>query len=64
MVGFAKQASAQTIPSTQNMHAFTSQAKYMSLAGYLRWQYFTENNMWISHKEAEQLVKSQERTTE
>ena len=64
VVGCAKQASAQTVPSTQNLQAFSSQAKYMSLAGYLRWQYFKENNVWISHTEAEQLVKSQQNTTE
>lgn len=57
--GFTQQATAQTVPSIQGIHAFTTQASYMSLAGYLRWQYFAENNVWISQKEAKELVKSQ-----
>jgi hypothetical protein len=31
----------------------------MSLAGYLRWQYFQENNVWISRAEAGELSRTQ-----
>jgi len=51
---------AQAVPSVRGITAFSSQAKYMSLAGYLRWQCFMENNIWISREEAGDLVKSQE----
>lgn len=57
--GLARQASAQAVPSTIGIKAFSSQAKYMSLAGNLRWQYFMANNFWISLDEAEELVRSQ-----
>lgn len=60
--GLLQQASAQAIPNIQGMQAFSAQAKYMSLAGNLRWQYFMTNNVWISHMEAEELVSAQMQT--
>ena len=63
-IGFAQQASAQAVPSVRGLQAFSPQAKYMSLTGYLRWQYFKENNVWISLEEAGELVRSQVRATE
>jgi hypothetical protein len=50
-------ATAQTIPSTRGMKAFSLQTRFLSMPGYLRWQYFTENNKWISTEEARELVE-------
>lgn len=59
--GFARQA--QAVPSIIGIQAFSVQAQYLSLAGYLRWQTFMESNMWISRAEAEEVVRSQVRAT-
>ena len=61
--GFAQQASAQTVPNIRGLQAFSTQASYMSLAGFLRWQYFMENNVWVSREEAGELIRSQVSTT-
>jgi hypothetical protein len=53
-------ASAQTVPSVRGLRAFSPQTNFMSLEGYLRWQYFVENNAWISRAEAESLAKAQQ----
>ena len=58
--GTAQQASAQSVPNVMGLEQFSSQTKFLSLNGYLRWQYFTENNVWISSAEAGRLIKSQE----
>ena len=57
--GFVQQASAQGVPSIRGLQAFSPQTRYMSLAGYLRCQYFMENDVWISLEEAQELVRSQ-----
>lgn len=62
--GFAQQASAQAVPDTGSLQAFSQPASYMSLAGYYRWQYFKEHNVWISQEKAEESVISQVVTTE
>jgi len=59
LFGFTQLASAQAVPSIHGIQEFSPQAKYMSLSGYLRWQYYTENNVWISQEEAVALVRSQ-----
>ncbi|HEY3416786.1 MAG TPA: hypothetical protein VGM23_07880 [Armatimonadota bacterium] len=56
VMGLSLQASAQTIPTVKGITAFSAQANYMSLAGYLRWQYFVQNKTWISPQEAQNLV--------
>ena len=61
---FAQQASAQAVPSISGLKAFSTQANYMSLAGYLRWQMFKESNVLISQVEATELVRLQAHTTE
>lgn len=54
------QAFAQTVPNVQGLTPFSPQAKYMSLAGFLRWQYYMQNDgVWISIEEAQELVRSQ-----
>ncbi len=55
----AQPASAQTIPNVRGLQAFTAQTNFMSLPGYLRWQYFVENDTWISRSEARSLVSAQ-----
>jgi len=60
---FAPQASAQAVPSIRGLQAFSPQVQYLSLAGYLRWQSYKENSVWISQQEARELVRSQESTT-
>jgi hypothetical protein len=59
LLGLAKPAAAQAIPHVENLQRFTAEANYMSLAGYLRYQYFIENDVWITRVEAIQLVRSQ-----
>ena len=60
LIGFGRQASAQTIPSIQGIKEYSAQARYMSLTGYLRWQSFLENNIWITRVEAGELIRSQQ----
>lgn len=57
--GLAQRATAQAVPNVVGMKAFSVEAQYMSLAGYLRWQVLRESNVWISHEEAGELVRSQ-----
>ncbi len=52
-------ASAQQVPSVRGLRSFSPQTNFMSLEGYLRWQYHVENNVWISRAEAESLAKTQ-----
>ena len=55
----AQPASAQTIPNVRGLQAFTAETRFMSLPGYVRWQYFVENDVWISRAEARALVAAQ-----
>ncbi len=57
--GLAQQVQASTVPRIHGLQAFTMQTAYMSMTGYLRWQYFKENNVWISQQEVGALVKAQ-----
>lgn len=59
LIGFASRGNAQTVPSVKGLKAHTVQTNYMSLVGYLRWQYYVENKQWISLNEAYQLVNEQ-----
>ncbi len=58
-LGLSLPSSAQSIPDVHGLNAFTPQTNYMSLPGFVRWQYFAENKTWISRAEATSLVKSQ-----
>ena len=55
----APKAEAQTFPNVANLTAFTPEANYMSLPGYLRWQYYLASGRWISRDEAVNQVKQQ-----
>ena len=53
-------ASAQTTyPSVSGVTAFTLGANFMSLPGYLRYQYLLTSGRWISREEAEEAVRQQ-----
>ena len=62
-IGLVKPASAQTIPNVRGLQPYTAETNFMSLTGFLRWQYYIENgNEWISRAEAASLVRSQTAT--
>lgn len=54
-----KQAQA-AYPDVSDLEPFTVEANYMSLAGYLRWQVYLEQGVWISRMEAMEAVMDQE----
>lgn len=59
LLGLAKPAAAQTIPNVRGLTPFTAETNFMSLTGFVRWQYFVENSVWLSRAEATSLVRSQ-----
>lgn len=59
LFGLAGAASAQTIPNVQGLTPFTPQTRYMSLEGYMRWQYHQQTAQWITWNEAVALVDQQ-----
>lgn len=60
VLGLAGVASAQaTVPNVRGLRAFTAEAKFMSLPGYLRWQYFQETGAWVTWGEAVAMVRNQ-----
>lgn len=59
LFGLAGAASAQTVPNVQGLTPFTEETRYMSLPGYLRWQYHEQTAQWITWGEAVALVDQQ-----
>ena len=59
MVACTLPAHAATIPNVRGLRPFTAQTYFMSLPGYLRGEYFTEHDVWISPREARILVAEQ-----
>jgi hypothetical protein len=55
----ASRAEAQEYPSVSGLTAFTPEANFMSLPGFLRWKHFEKTGQWISRDEAVQAVKAQ-----
>ena len=55
----APSAQAQEYPSVSGLTAFTPEANFMSLPGYLRWKHFQATGQWISRDEAVQAVAAQ-----
>lgn len=55
----APKAQAQTYPNVSTTVPFSQAANYMSLPGFLRYQYLLNSGRWISREEAEQQVQSQ-----
>jgi hypothetical protein len=52
-------AFAQQVPAVSNLKAFSAEANFMSLPGYLRWLLFQENGNWITYGEAARMVQQQ-----
>jgi len=46
-------------PSVKGLEPFTPPANFMSLPGYLRWDYFLQSGRWLARAEAEKAVESQ-----
>ena len=59
MLGMVLPIYAQTAPDVHNLPAYTAESNYMSLPGYLRWQYFQETNNWISYRQAVAMVRDE-----
>lgn len=60
LFGLLGAASAQgTAPDVRGLQPFTAETRYMSLPGYLRWQYHQETARWISWGEAVAMVHNQ-----
>ena len=58
----AQPAAAQeagTFPNVSALTPFTAEANYMSMPGYLRWQTYLEQKVWISVPEAKRIVSEQ-----
>ncbi len=52
-------ALAQPYPNVANLEPYSEATNFMSRAGYLRWLVFQQTGRWISHAEAEQIVRQQ-----
>jgi hypothetical protein len=63
LVSAAIPAAAQTVPDVRGIQPFSAQSNFMSLEGYLRYQYFQQNKNWVSAAEAKQMVIAQIGTT-
>jgi len=59
VVGLIAPAFAQQYPNVGNLKAFSTEANFMSLPGYLRWVTFQQTGQWITYAEAERIVKQQ-----
>lgn len=56
----AQAQEANEYPNVASLTAFSAEAQFMSLPGYLRWQTFREQGVWISYAEAERIVTAQQ----
>ena len=43
-------------PDVSSLQPFTQAANFMSLPGYLRWQAFRDQNLWLTYREARRIV--------
>jgi hypothetical protein len=46
-------------PNVGGLRQFAAESNYMSLPGYLRWQVFMEQKVWLSVPEAKRIVTEQ-----
>jgi hypothetical protein len=53
--------SAAEYPNVVGTQPFSAAANFMSLPGYLRWQTFREQGLWITYAEAARIVRAQEK---
>jgi hypothetical protein len=56
---WATPSDVEDVADVTGLVAFTTEANYMSLPGYLRWQYFIDHQEWITMLEAFLAVKAQ-----
>lgn len=59
LFGLAGTASAQDVPNVQGLQPFTEATRYMSLPGYLRWQYHEDTGSWLTYAQAVAYVRQQ-----
>ncbi|MBI4277652.1 MAG: hypothetical protein HY660_04270 [Armatimonadetes bacterium] len=59
MVGMAGPALAQQYPQVASLTAFSPEANFMSLPGYLRLLVFQQIGNWITMEEATRVVNQQ-----
>jgi len=59
LFGLAGAAAAQGIPNVRDLQPFTEEARYMSLTGYLRWQYHEDTGSWLTYGQAVAYVEQQ-----
>jgi len=45
-------APAQSYPQITNLSPFTPASNFMSVPGYLRWQYYLASGRWVSRETA------------
>lgn len=57
-------ANAAEYPRVSNLRAFSAEAGYMSLPGYLRFLVFTRDGIWLSRQECVAIVDRQIATGE
>ena len=53
----APQAQAQEFPDCAGKTPFTPEANFMSIPGWLRWQYLLSSGRWVSHDQAVQVAR-------
>src|SRR5438034_4065351 len=58
-MALAGTASAQTYPNVSNLKAFSAEANFMSLPGYLRYVYQQQTGQWLTYAEAQRVVQQQ-----
>jgi hypothetical protein len=46
-------------PNVASLQPFSPEANFMSVPGYLRWQVFRSQGMWLSYAEARRIVIAQ-----
>jgi len=56
---FTGVASAQQYPNVSNLRAFSAEANFMSLAGYLRYLTHQQTGQWLTYQEAARVVAQQ-----
>jgi len=64
MIAFSGVAVAQTTttgdyPTVSNLQAFSAEANFMSLPGYLRYLMFQKTSQWMTYGEARRTVMQQ-----
>jgi hypothetical protein len=59
----AAQAQTSTVaggyPDVSGLQPFSAETNYMSLAGYLKWTVFKDQQVWLSMAEAQRIVAGQ-----